>query len=198
MSSKILFHVIAGISGIIAAICLAIPSRNRIMFFIVFSLVALIFEVARPFLRTPDREIPEPDYSITYLPSNYAPGVEIYGVKWERDFEEYQMYFRNKSKTVDIHDLRVDADLLGGIVKYQVLSQQGCENLVVIPYDTEGGGIGIKNGPIVKTVKSYSNNLKINAGKMFPEGHFELRLIMKIIPSIPRDEERSGFFSVTY
>lgn len=198
MSIKISFHVIAGILGIVAAICLAIPSRNRAIFFIIFSLVALIFEIAIPFLKTPDKEVPELDYSITYLPSNYSPGVEIYGVKWEKDFEEYQIYFRNKSKTTDIHDLRADIDLLGGIVKYQILSQQGCENLIIIPYDTEGGGIGVKNGPIVKTVKSYSNNLKINASKIFPEGNFQLRLIMKIISPIPKDKEISGFFGITY
>jgi len=198
MSIKILFHVIAGILGITAAICLAIPSRNRIILFVVFSLTALIFEVAIPFLKTSDKEIPELDYSITYMPSNYAPGVEIYGVKWEKDFEEYQIYFRNKSKLSDIYDLRVDMDLLGGIVKHKTLLQQGCENLTIIPYNTEGGGIGVKNGPIVKTVKSYSNNLKINASKMFSEGHFQLRLVMKVISPALLEEERSGFFSVTY
>jgi len=198
MSIKMLFHIIAGILGIVAAICLAVPSRNKVIFFIVFSLIALIFEIAIPFLKTADKEVPELDYSITYLPSNYAPGVEIYGIKWEKDFEEYQIYFRNRNKTTNIHDLRTDIDLLGGIVKYQVLSQQGCENLIIVPYDTEGGGIGIKNGPIVKTVKSYSNNLKINASKIFPEGNFQLRLIMKILPPIPKDKETSGFFGITY
>lgn len=59
MSIKISFHVIAGILGIVAAICLAIPSRNRVIFFIIFSLIALIFEIAIPFLKTPDKDVPE-------------------------------------------------------------------------------------------------------------------------------------------
>lgn len=59
MSLKLLFHIVAGISGIIAAICLASNSHNRIVLFIVFALISVILEAARPFIKLPPVKAPE-------------------------------------------------------------------------------------------------------------------------------------------
>jgi len=194
MSLKLLFHILAGISGIIATICLAVSSHNRIILFIVFALIALIFESARPFLKLPPIKTPELIYSIELLPSPYAEGYDFDGIKWEKDFEEYRLNFGNKSKNIDIHDLRVTVDMLGGIVQYKILTQEGCQNLNVLPSDMIGGGIGNRD-KIIVPVKTYSNNLKINAVRVFREGYFEVRLIVK---TFPLRDDSEGVFEIKY
>lgn len=191
---KIVFHALAIVAGIIAGACGLLSSQNRIALFVTFALIAGIFELAIPFLTLPPIKTPELFYSIELLPSNYAEGYDFDGIKWEKDYEEYRLYFCNKSKHIDIHDLRIAVDMVGGIVQYKILTQEGCENLSVLPLDMVGGGIGTKD-KIIRPVKAYSNNLKINAVRVFREGYFEVRLIVKTF-SLMDDSE--GVFQIRY
>jgi hypothetical protein len=133
-------------------------------------------------------------YSIKLLPSNYAEGYDFDGIRWEKDYEEYRLNFCNKNKNIDIHDLRIAVDMLGGIVQCKILTQEGCENLSVLPSDMIGGGVGNRD-KIIRPVKAYSNNLKINAVRVFREGFFGVRLIVKTF-SLSDDSE--GVFEIKY
>jgi hypothetical protein len=50
-------------------------------------------------------------------PYLYAPGFEVEGVNWERDFSEYTLRIKNNHKKVQILDLRAEMRLLAGFVK---------------------------------------------------------------------------------
>jgi hypothetical protein len=191
---KIVFHAFAIAAGIVAGACGLLSSNNRITLFVTFALIAGIFELAIPFLKFPPIKTPELNYSIKLLPSNYAEGYNFDGIKWGRDYEEYRLYFCNKNKNIDIHDLRISVDMLGGIVQYKILTQEGCENLSVLLSDMIGGGIGNRD-KIISPVKVYSNNLKINAIRVFREGYFEVRLIVKAF--LLRDDSE-GVFEIRY
>ena len=123
---KLLFHILATICGLMVLVYSLLPTPNRLVLVIVFFLVAAIFESAIPFLVV---ETPKLDCSITSSSVNYAEGLPIDGVTWEKDFREYFLWIRNKSEQVDIYDLKIDMDMIGAIVKYEISSQQGCEEI---------------------------------------------------------------------
>lgn len=179
MTIKLLFHALAIISGIIAGGCALLSSKNRIVLFIVFSLIAAIFELAIPFLKTSLDEPPEISYSLKPFFTKYAPGIEVDGIVWRHGFQEYFLEVQNKSKIAEVHDLRLDIDMPGGVIKYKLMSSEGCEDITIYQ-ENKFHGFGIasrKSHVISKTVNGYSNNLKINAVKLFPKSKFILKVI---------------------
>ncbi len=180
MSLKLLFHYFAIASGITAAVCALLSTNNRIVLFIVFSIIAAVFEGAIPFFKTPI-EMPKPKFSIISLPSNYSTGLEVHGIQWESDLKEYVFNFRNESKDTDLEDLRIDLEMPGGIVTYAIESQEGCEAISFSQQYTIGGIADRKNHTIKKTFDYYVNNLKINLVRLFPNGNISIRLIIKYL-----------------
>lgn len=144
--------------------------------------------------------IPSLDYEISYLPTKYASGLEVDGVIWKEGYEEYRLFVRNKNRSIEVYDVRISMDLLGGIVQHKILSEAGCSGLKARDSDMIGGGIGKKDGVIEKTVKQYSNNFFVTADKLFPDAYFNIRLILKVTPSVSDVslEHDSGIFDVTY
>lgn len=181
MSIKLLFHCFALASGIIAGSCALLSTNNKIVLFVVFSIIAAVFEVAIPFLKTSSSDIPKPTYSLTLLSSNYALGIEVHGVKWEADFKEYLFNFRNESTDKDLEDLRIELEMPGGVVLYAIESQEGCENISFSQQFSVGGIADRKSQTIRKTFDYYVNNLKINLVRLFPKGNFSIRLIIKYL-----------------
>lgn len=97
MSLKLFFQFSTAICGVIAVVCGLLPSPNRILLVIVFASISGIFGVAIPYLVV---GIPELDYSITSSSSNYAEGLQIDGVVWEKDFREYFLWNRPQYEDV--------------------------------------------------------------------------------------------------
>lgn len=175
-----LFHVLAAIFGIIAAGCGLLSSQNRIPLFIVFAIVAAIFELAIPFLKIKAIDAPKSRFTLTSFPTNYKVGVLVDGVEWQTDYKQYLFHFKNESKAESMQDLRIDLDLNGGIVKKEIAIQQGCESISLSQASISDFGIGNIDA-ISKTVKAYVNNAKINAGKVHPEGYFDIKFIVKVV-----------------
>src|SRR3989338_5729441 len=113
--------------------------------------------------------VPDLEYKITYLPTKYERGLNVDGVLWDDDFEEYRLFVRNKSNTSESSDLRINMDLPGGVVQSKIISEAGCDGIKIREADMVGGGLAKKDGVIVKTVKQYSNNFYIIANKLFPD-----------------------------
>ncbi len=195
MDIKIVFHALAIASGIIAGACALLSSQNKIALFVCFSVIAGAFELTILFLQTYKFSPPEITYSLQKLLLNYKPGIEVDGVKRQDDFEEYLLKIENKSKKIAIQDVRVDMDIVGGIVSQSIFIQQGCENITYSSTPFLSSGIGSKK-MIINTFKTYSNNLKINTSKIFPEGYFEFKIIIKTLPMI--DKDNSGYFKIEY
>jgi len=143
--------------------------------FIVFGLIAITLGIGINFLVD---EIPKIDCSLTSSSANYAEGLPIDGVTWQKDFKEYFLWVRNNSKKVDGYDLNIDMDMIGGIVKYEISSQQGCEGIFFARNTTDRFNKAI-NGVITETTSLLSNNLRISTAKLAAEGHYKIRLIVK-------------------
>ncbi|MDD5069784.1 MAG: hypothetical protein PHV17_03560 [Candidatus Omnitrophica bacterium] len=195
MHIKLILHGLAIFFGIIAGASALLSSQNKIPLFICFSLIAAVFELTIPFLQINKIVSPQINYSLQRVLSNYAPGIVVNGVIWQNDFEEYLFRIQNEHAKVEIYDLRIDMDVLGGIVTQSIFSQEGCENINFSSQPFLSSGIGNRKN-ITKTFKTYSNNLKINIAKLFPEGRCELKLLIKTLPRMAQDE--SGFFGVDY
>jgi tetratricopeptide (TPR) repeat protein len=138
-------------------------------------------------------EIPEFDCFITSPSLNYVEGLQVDGIVWQKDFREYTLRVRNKSKQADTYDVRIDMDMLGAIVNYKVLSQQGCEEIFFSRNLPDRFDIA-KKGVIVETNKLYSDNLQINTAKMYPEGSYVVKLVAKTLPV----EKDFGIFIIKY
>ena len=190
MSWKLFFQFSTAICGVIAVVCGLLPSPNRILLVIVFASISGIFGLAIPYLVV---GIPELDYSITSSSSNYAEGLQIDGVVWEKDFREYFLWVRNKSKQAEVYDLWIDMDMLGTIVKYEISSQQGCEEIFFSRNTADRFGRAEK-GVITETTKLHSNNLQINTARLSSEGYYKVRLIVKTSP-VDKD---AGIFIIKY
>lgn len=195
MDIKWILHGLAIFSGIIAGACALLSSQNKIPLFICFSVVAAIFELTIPFLKSHKIVPPQITYSLQPLLSNYAPGIEVDGITWQDDFREYLIRIQNKHEKVEIQDLRIDMDIIGGVVNQSIFSQEGCEDINFSSQSFLSSGIGNKK-VITKTFKTYSNNLKLNITKLFPEGRCELKLLVKTLPKAALEE--SGFFEIKY
>lgn len=136
--------------------------------------------------------IPLLKYGITYLPTKYANGLIVDGVAWNDDFKEYRLAVKNANKDTEAQDVRINMDLPGGVVQYKILSEAGCSGLRVHDADIVGGGLAKKDGVIYQTVKQYSNNFYITVDKLFPEAYFEVRLILKVLPSASNASSGDG------
>ena len=181
MSIKLLFHCFAIASGITAGACALLSTNNKIILFVAFSIIAAVFEIAIPFLKTSSPHIPEPKFSFTSLPSNYSPGLEVQGIEWESGLKEYLFNFKNESTDKDLEDLRIDLEMPGGVVIYAIQSQEGCEDISFSQQFSIGGIAERKSQTIKKTFDFYVNNLKINLVRLFPKGTFSIRMIIKYL-----------------
>ena len=187
---KSLFQVLVIIFTVIGTVCTILPSPNKIILVIVFFAVAAIFGISMPFLKV---EIPKIDCSITSTPLNYVEGLPIDGVTWEKDFREYFLWVRNNSKQAEAYYLKIDMDMIGTIVKYEVSSQDGCEEIFFSRNTTNRFGRAEK-GVITETTKLHSNNLQISTSKLSDEGHFKVRLVVKTSSA----DKDTGTFIIKY
>ena len=190
MNTKIIFHIIALLSVIIAGSFALTNSQNKIVYFVLFSVIAAAFEVAIPFLKISKYILPELEFSLNRIPTSFAAGIEVDGLTWEKDFSQYLLKIRNKK--VEIQDLRIDIDFLAGVVKKGIRLQEGTGDIKFSADSFFNTGIG-KNGQIDRTFPAYSNNLKISCPKIYPEGYFEIKLVLK-----DTDITENGLFEASY
>jgi len=185
-----MFHIIALLSLIIAGSFALTNSQNKIVYFVLFSVIAATFEVAIPFLKISKYILPELEFSLKRIPASFAAGIEVDGLTWEKDFSQYFLRIRNKK--VEIQDLRIDMDFLAGVVKKEISLQEGIDDINFSADSFFNTGIG-KKGQIDRTFPAYFNNLKISCPKIYPEGYFVIKLVLKDTGTIEH-----GLFEVSY
>ena len=134
--------------------------------------------------------LPELKFSLQQIPSNFATGIQVDGLTWEKDFYQYFLKIRNKK--TEIYDIRIDVDFLGGVINKEIRLQQGCDSINFSADGFFNTGIG-KKGQINKTFPVYSNNLKISASRIYQDGYFEIKLTIKDLPMT-----KNGLFEVSY
>jgi hypothetical protein len=124
----------------------------------------------------------------------YIPGFQVDGIRWDPEFSEHNLEIHNRSKITEIHDLRAELRMPGGIVQHRILSQEGVDGITFSPV-----GIGEFNkvnreGLIFEPITTYPSAVRINIIKILAEGHLKLKLILTLRPSWPT----SGFFLLRY
>jgi hypothetical protein len=179
MSIKLIFHIAAIISGVLAGSCAFLSSNNRLVLFVVFSSIAVIFEIAIPFIKISPIKVPKPYFSITLMPSNYRAGLEIYGVTWEEDYKEYNFDFKNMSDVTDLEDLRISIELPGVFVNYFTDTQTGSHDITFSQEQNIAGIVSKQTNVMRDTFDYYTNFLYINVVKLFPQGRFSIKMIIK-------------------
>lgn len=135
--------------------------------------------------------LPELNFSLRRIPSNFAAGIQVGGLTWEADFSQYFLKITNTK--AEIQDLRIDIDFVGGIVAKEIRLQEGTDHITFSEQGFFNTGIGKKGGKIHKTIETYTNNLKISCSKLFSTGFFEIKIILKEL-----NIDDTGLFEVSY
>lgn len=138
-------------------------------------------------------DIPVVKASLSALPSNYAPGLEINGIKWKDNFREYEFKISNESDKSELSDVRITLNLPWVIVKYDIENSIGTQE-VRASQRLSRAGIRDKQLNVIKELTDmYVNNLELNAVKMFPNARFSARMIL-----MKKPKSEMGSFVLEY
>jgi hypothetical protein len=136
---------------------------------------------------------PKIEQSLTMLSSKYKPGVEVDGIIWEKEFETHIFSFKNNSESVDLLDLRIQVELPGAIISYKVLDNKGCQDLS-LSQDKLPSGLKEKNTHLMtKNIEYYTNNLSINAIKLYPMAKFSINILLSHLV-----KDHGGIITIKY
>jgi len=121
---------------------------------------------------------PEVIASIASKEVGYVSGLDVGGVKWQDGFAEYELKIENKSSEFEIIDLRIDLRVPGGLVKHELVSSNGAED---VNYSLAGlkEAAWVNRQKITETIKAYGSNGLITAVRLFPRASFTSKLIIK-------------------
>ena len=123
-------------------------------------------------LNTPSEAIPvkslraDMSYSISTVPYEYREGAVVHGLSWQPDYYEYRLKLKNTSPDSAATDVRVEIDLIGGVVLGYIAHQDGVQMASILDDETDlfaGNGLGIQ-----RQVEAYSNQLRLNVQRMNP------------------------------
>lgn len=145
---------------------------------------------------TVEKRIDIPEVKIAWLSSlDFAPGLEVYGVKWKTDYMAYELSIKNSSETTEIDDLRMHLNIPGGFVKNEILSNEGCGDINISREEVAGGRLPPTGSLIIEKHEIYTNQVRISVLKCLPGGSFTIRFIVKVRELPPG---RHGCLKVTY
>ena len=123
--------------------------------------------------------------------ASYATGLRIYDLAWKESFREYLFRVRNESEHHTIVDFRLYAQLPGGVVKTELISQEGCEE-VFIPSEAFPSTIN-QDGKAIRVFQMFTNELRCSIARMHPRATAEIRLIMTTADDAHRGVLRADF-----
>jgi hypothetical protein len=166
---------VALIAGAAAAICLAVPWKHRLILSIVFTIVALLFQIATLWFHGVNP--PHLDYSIKLLDSNYMPGVDVDGIRWKKSFRRYMFKLNSKQGAAEANDVRLSFVLPTGVVGYRLLSHAGCENLSFPERETSVYRIA-RSGSMMGKIHFYQNLFDVATSKILSGGKIIINLIL--------------------
>ena len=104
--------------------------------------------------------------SLVYDPFTYNPGMEVDGVKWQKNYQQYSLIIANENNKTEFYDIRIYCEFPWAIIKYDIESNQGTQELKLSQDKLTPGGIVNKNSSeILKTVEFYYSSLHADAVK---------------------------------
>jgi hypothetical protein len=120
---------------------------------------------------------PELNFSLHSGRENeYAPGYEVNGVKWKPEFSKHTFSIENKSKRVEIHDLRTSLVLPGPIYDYRIKNKVGINQVDVRRIGLVASEYTDKDWRVVAPRDTYSNAIFINVDKLGYESYLNVEL----------------------
>lgn len=191
---KTIFHILALLSAILAGASTLINSPNKIVYFVLFSVIAASFEVAIPFLKKPFSP-PLPIYKLYNTKEKYEQGLDLYDIKWEKDFLMYQFTFRNDSKISTMEDIRLRFETPGVFVKHIISTQEGIESINLSSENDYMRKVHPQTKTIIDTMPLRSNMFTFNISKAHPNSFIDLKLIFN---GNTRKADVSGYFTISY
>jgi hypothetical protein len=199
MDLKIIFHVIAAvIAGAVVIMSTLGPFQNKIVIVCVLVGIGLILEVAVIFVKT--NKPPVFNYSIKLIDSDYAPEIEVDGVKWIDGFKRYRFNLSSNEKTSEALNVNIVFMFPTGIASYKLTSHNGCEDVSFPEIPVTVHNID-SDKKMFDTVQFYHNLLKINALKIHPGGSITLNIILTFHgpwDEVNKDVDRYGLFDISY
>ncbi|HPS72271.1 MAG TPA: hypothetical protein PLM70_08455 [Bacteroidales bacterium] len=136
-------------------------------------------------------EVPKIQAGLMNLQMRYKEGLNVEGIPWKSDFQEYNLIIDNLTQSTEMTDFKVDLQVPGGIVKYEIMQSYGFDDIDFFS-KTEQMKIGNKD-QINEIVKTYSNHFHIKASKVFPKSHLTVKLIIKLTC-----DHNNGFIKYNY
>jgi hypothetical protein len=116
-------------------------------------------------------------YFLGKSPYNYRRGVIVEGIEWQETYGEYEFSVRNPNDSENISDVRLRLELPWVVVKWRVVSPQGCDGLALSQDADNSFRVGNEQA-IREVIPSRSNILEINISRMRPEAFCRVNLIL--------------------
>jgi hypothetical protein len=146
-------------------------------------------------------KIESPTFECQISPSSvYSTGLQIDNIIWQEDYKEYYFEFQNTSNDVELIDVRLNIEMPGGFVDYKINSQKGCEDITFSQDKYAMGKTSINTNQIEELIKFYISILDINIIKIFPQGNFTTKFIIKYPTTIEKDNisVHAGWIKIEY
>ena len=117
-------------------------------------------------------------YSLGKTPYNYKRGVIVEGIEWQETYGEYEFSVRNPNNDENISDVRLTLELPWALVKWQTISQQGCDGLALSQDRDNSFKVGNEHA-IREVIPFRTNILNIDISRMRANALCRVNLILK-------------------
>jgi hypothetical protein len=116
-------------------------------------------------------------YFVGKSPYNYRRGVIVEGIEWQETYGEYEFSVRNPNNSENISDVRLRLELPWVLIKWQIISPQGCDGLALSQDRDNTFKVGNEQA-IREIVPFRTNILEINISRMRPDALCRVNLIL--------------------
>lgn len=110
-------------------------------------------------------------------PYNYRRGVIVEGIEWQETYGEYEFLVRNTNAGENINDVRLRLELPWVLVKWQIVSSQGCDGLALSQDRDNTFKVGNEQA-IREVIPFRTNILEINISRMRADAVCRVNLIL--------------------
>ncbi len=163
--------------------------RKRLLFAITWSILGLFLSSTHPYAIIPEK--PQVEIKLTPQVSNYREGLEIYRVKWQKNYKVYDVGIINNSRLTEINDVKLEFNLPGFIISKN-LDGLGTDKPQMYSFNPPMNLT--EHGEIQEVKTGNTNNITMQADKIKVGG----RLLSLTVLDLQTELSEKGLVDVSY